>query len=95
MRQKIGVIFGGKSVEHEISIISALQAMENIDRNKYDVLPIYISKDNRFYSDESLLSMDTFKDLSKATNPAFDVYLEKGENNVLVKKSRGNIFKKI
>lgn len=94
MRQKIGVIFGGKSVEHEISIISALQAMENIDRNKYDVLPIYISKDNRFYSDESLLSMDTFKDLSKATNPAFDVYLEKGENNVLVKKSRGNIFKK-
>ena len=73
MRQKIGVIFGGKSVEHEISIISALQAMENIDRNIYDVLPIYISKDNRFYSDESLLSMDTFKDLSKATNPAFDV----------------------
>lgn len=94
MRQKIGVLFGGKSVEHEISIISALQAMENIDRNKYDVLPIYISKDNKFYSDVSFFNMDTFKDLNKATNPSFEVYLEKGNNNVVVKRARGNVFKK-
>ena len=42
MRTKIGVFFGGKSVEHEVSIITALQAIENIDKNKYDIVPIYI-----------------------------------------------------
>lgn len=94
MRQKIGVLFGGKSVEHEISIISALQAMEHIDRNQYDVLPIYISKGNKFYSDESFLNIDTFKDLNKATSDAYEVYLEKGNNQVVVKRSKGNVFKK-
>ena len=39
---KVGVIFGGNSVEHEVSIISALQAMENIDTNKYEIVPIFI-----------------------------------------------------
>ena len=43
METKIGVFFGGKSVEHEVSIITALQAIENIDKNKYDIVPIYLS----------------------------------------------------
>ena len=47
MKAKIAVFFGGNSVEHEVSIITALQAIENIDREKYEVLPIYITKDNR------------------------------------------------
>ena len=47
MKLKVGVFFGGKSVEHEVSIITALQAIENMDKEKYDVLPIYISKDNK------------------------------------------------
>jgi len=46
MKIKIGVIFGGNSVEHEISIISAIQAIENIDLTKFEVTPIYISRDN-------------------------------------------------
>ena len=44
MKTVVGVFFGGKSVEHEVSIISALQAMENLDQSKYDVVPVYISK---------------------------------------------------
>ena len=47
MKVNVGVIFGGKSVEHEVSIITALQAIENIDKNKYDIVPIYISKENK------------------------------------------------
>ena len=47
MKIKIGIFFGGKSVEHEVSIITALQAIENIDKNKYDIVPIYISKENK------------------------------------------------
>jgi D-alanine-D-alanine ligase len=41
---QVGVIFGGKSVEHEISIITSLQAAESLDKNKYEAVPIYIAK---------------------------------------------------
>ena len=42
MKLKVGVFFGGESVEHEISIISANQAMHAIDKEKYDVVPVYL-----------------------------------------------------
>ncbi len=60
MKLKIGVIFGGKSLEHEISIITALQAMDHIDKEKYDVIPIYISKDLTWYASGLLRYIDSF-----------------------------------
>lgn len=44
MKIRVGVIFGGESVEHEVSIISAVQAMYKMDTNQYEVIPIYITK---------------------------------------------------
>ena len=38
MKIKVGVIFGGESVEHEVSIISAIQAINSMDTEKYDIL---------------------------------------------------------
>lgn len=60
MKLKIGVIFGGKSLEHELSIITALQAMDNIDPDKYEVVPIYITKDLTWYSSGCLRYIDSF-----------------------------------
>ena len=60
MKLKVGVIFGGKSLEHELSIITALQAMDNIDTDKYDVVPIYITKDLTWYSSGCLRYIDSF-----------------------------------
>ena len=51
---KLGVIFGGESVEHEVSIIPAVQAMNNLDTSKYIVIPIYIGKDRNWYTGEAL-----------------------------------------
>ena len=45
---RIVVVFGGNSVEHEISIISAFQVIEAL-KTKYEVFPVYISKSNKFY----------------------------------------------
>ena len=42
----IGVIIGGESVEHEISLISGLQTILNLDKKKYNVFPIYLTKEN-------------------------------------------------
>ena len=48
MKIKLAVMFGGKSTEHEISIISAIQAIGSINKEKYEVIPIYITKNNEF-----------------------------------------------
>lgn len=64
MNIKLGVIFGGVSVEHEVSIISAVQAMQAIDKEKYDVIPIYITKDREWYTGEILKDMETYTDMS-------------------------------
>ena len=50
MNIKLGVIFGGETVEHEVSIISAVQAMASINKDKYDIVPIYITKDKKMYT---------------------------------------------
>ena len=62
MKIKVGVIFGGVSVEHEVSIITAVQAMNYIDQDKYDIFPIYIGKDRTWYTGKMLMDIDVFKD---------------------------------
>lgn len=71
MKLKIGVLFGGQSVEHEVSIISASQAMAALDPAVYDVIPIYLTKDSELYSSSDLMKIEVFKDLKalKAKTP--------------------------
>lgn len=64
MRLNVGVIFGGKSVEHEISIISATEIMGFMDENKYKVIPIYIDKDNVWYTGDHLKSIINYRDIA-------------------------------
>ena len=64
MKLKIGVIFGGQSLEHELSIITALQAMDNIDTEKYEIIPIYITKDLVWYSSGCLRYIDSFNNFN-------------------------------
>ncbi len=54
--KKVGVIYGGVSCEHDVSVITALQLMENMDRSKYEIYPIYIHSDGEWYVDEKLLN---------------------------------------
>ena len=46
---KIGIIFGGNSNEHEVSIVSATSILKNVNKDKYDIYPIYLDKENKFY----------------------------------------------
>ena len=61
MKLKLGVIFGGATVEHEISIITAIQAMENMDKEKYEIIPIYIAKDKNWYTGKLLMDINLYK----------------------------------
>lgn len=64
MKIKVGVMFGGKSVEHEISIISAIQAIGHLNKEKYDVIPIYITKNNEFYIGEKVGDIKSYTDIN-------------------------------
>ena len=64
MKIKVGVLFGGKTVEHEISVISAIQAMGYLNRDKYDVIPIYITKNNEFYVGENIGKIESYTDIN-------------------------------
>ena len=63
MKTNIGVFFGGRSTEHEISVISASQAMSAINRDRYDVTPIYISKQGHWYTGEALFDVANYRDI--------------------------------
>lgn len=64
MKIKLGIFFGGKSVEHEIAVITANQAYANIDKEKYEIIPIYISKKGIMYTGEHLFELDQYRDMN-------------------------------
>ncbi len=74
-KMNIGVMFGGRSVEHEVSVITGLQVIENIDRSKYDVTPVFISKDGDWYTGKELLDIKRYKDIGKLLSKVKKVYL--------------------
>lgn len=86
MKLNVGVIFGGKSVEHEASILTAIQAMEHIDKERYEVIPIYITKDLEWYTGGCLKFIDTFKD--------FDLIKRYAKKVILVNKSGRYVLQK-
>lgn len=94
MKTNIGVFFGGNSVEHEVAVISALQAIQNIDKNLYDITPIYIAKNGKMYSGEVLLDINNFKDIPALLNKAYPVYITKEDDGVFVKTQENKLFNK-
>ena len=84
MKIRVGVFFGGKSVEHEVSVISAMQAIAALDQQKYQAVPIYITKDNQFYTGEHLGQIESYKDIPGALKRAARVTLVGGQNTAVL-----------
>ena len=70
---KLGVFFGGKSVEHEISVITMSQAISSLNPEKYEIVPIYISKEGVMYTGEDLLDLYQYKDLDVLLKRSYKV----------------------
>lgn len=94
MKIKVGIIFGGKSVEHEISIITAVQAMSFLDKSKYDVVPIYISKEGIWYTSNEFVNMEPFKDIENIHQYGKEVCLIKKDNEFVLQRTTG-LLKKV
>ncbi len=63
-KKRVIVLYGGKSGEHEVSLQSAASVIRNLDKNKFDVVPVGIDKDGRWhYHDLSLIESQKGKEL--------------------------------
>ena len=89
MKIKVGVIFGGESVEHEVSIISAIQAMNKMDEEKYEVIPIYITKDREWYTGDMLKDIEVYQDLNLIKKYSDNVVLYYKNGSYVLQKKNG------
>lgn len=63
MKTRVAMIFGGKSVEHEVSVISGIQAILSMDTDKYEVIPVYMTKKNEMYIGSDIGNIEAYKDI--------------------------------
>lgn len=75
MKTTVGVFFGGRSTEHEISVISANQAINAFNPDKYEIVPIYISKEGRWYTGSDLLTLSNYRNIPALLSKVQDVYM--------------------
>lgn len=75
MKTNVAVFFGGRSTEHEISVISANQAMAAIDADKYNVIPVYITKDGRWFTGDALRDVKNYRDMKSLIGRCTEVYM--------------------
>lgn len=93
MKLRLGILFGGASVEHEISILSAMQAMDHLDERRYTIIPIYVSKDRKLYSSTACRELDNFKDVEGLIKKLSPVSIFAKNNKVIV-RSTSRFFQK-
>lgn len=94
MKLRVAVVFGGESVEHEISILSAHQVMEAMSLDKYEIIPLYISKEGRMYYDVTLSVLETFEELDKIPGYCMEVTLLHRNQHAYIVPVKHHIFAK-
>jgi len=62
---RIGVFFGSRSVEHEVSVITAQQAMAAMPADRFVPVPVYIAKSGAWYTGDHLLQLERYKDIDR------------------------------
>jgi D-alanine-D-alanine ligase len=75
MKKNLLVFFGGRTAEHDISIITGVQVMENADRQKYNIIPVYITRDGEWYTGDKLKDTASVKAFKKDGRGAVRVFM--------------------
>ena len=89
MKENVLVVFGGKSVEHDISIITALQIMRFVGKDK-NVIPLYIQRSGEWCVGDNFDKVDTFVDFEKNAKGKKEAYVKMGKPYLFVKTPLGN-----
>ena len=92
MKTNIGVFFGGRSTEHEISVISANQAMHAVDTDKYTVTPVYITKEGKYYTGDALMDVANYRNIPALLEKCEEVYIRPVFGDFSLYKVRKPLF---
>lgn len=82
MKINLAVLFGGRSVEHEVSVISACQAMASMNSEKYNIVPVYMTKKSEFYTGEKLMDINSYKDIPALLKECTECVFVRSEGKV-------------
>jgi D-alanine-D-alanine ligase len=92
-KRNVAIIFGSRSAEHEVSIITAHQLIGVLDKNKYEIIPIYITKDGDWLTGEKLLNINAFTK-SLPTPATFDrAYISPSPQDRCVVREKSGLFR--
>jgi D-alanine-D-alanine ligase len=95
MKIKLAIVFGGKSPEHEISVISALQTAHAADTNKYEIVPIYITKKGVWYTGAPLLNLENYKNTDALLAQSEKIWITaNSDENAIYKYPQKSFFGK-
>ena len=83
MKTRVAMMFGGKSVEHEVSVITGIQAYLSMDTDKYDAIPVYLTKNNEMYIGEDIGKIESYRNIPE---------LLKRSTRVILVNEGGSIF---
>ena len=92
MKLNTAVFFGGESVEHEVSIISAQQAIAALDADRYNVIPVYVAKNRKLYVGEALNDIANFRNLNTLIDSCTQVTIVLEDNQVVIKPVKASLF---
>ncbi len=82
MKTKVAMLFGGKSVEHEVSVISGIQAIMNMDTEKYDLIPVYMTKKNEMYVGDEIGKIEAYQDIEGLLQKSRRVIMVNDEDRI-------------
>ncbi|MBO4929439.1 MAG: D-alanine--D-alanine ligase [Clostridia bacterium] len=89
---RAGVFFGGPSVEHEVSVITAMQAIQAMDPQRYEVIPVYTTKNGELYTGAHLSQLESYRNIPEALKQAQKVVLQKEGKDVVLMLAKQKRF---
>ena len=89
---RAGVFFGGPSVEHEVSVITAMQAIQAMDPQRYEVIPVYTTKSGELYTGAHLSQLESYRNIPEALKQAQKVVLQKEGKDVVLMLAKQKRF---
>ncbi len=96
MKTNVAFFYGCRSVEHEVSIISAVQAMRALDTEKYNIIPVYVTKEGEMYTGDNFLEIEAYRDLPSLLAKAKKVFFARENGNIVMKQeAKKGLFAKV
>ncbi|MBR2578022.1 MAG: D-alanine--D-alanine ligase [Erysipelotrichaceae bacterium] len=95
MKLNVAVFMGGQSYEHEISCITANQAIKALDNEKYEVIPVYVAKNSDLYTGEKLFELKNYYDLDALCSELDKICIYKDGNRTYIRPIKGLLAKPV